>query len=255
MCVRLTAGALSLVEWDEHSPFSVPGIPRQTWADTSLTLGSAGCGSWWWHLKPWGCRCPSWRGNPGRQGWCCTGSSGWPGRGKHHWARSDHFLKQGKKKKCLDWLQIIHRRACLLTHVPSCEAGSRARSSAKCKHSSPCSSWPDDSCSTLGLPFFPSRSFKMICKNTEERRQFSKTSFLGSQLERLELPPSWGQSVVWLWESPSPFPAWPAVRWSPGGCEAPQSRVAGTWTQVPRCSSPNCGTETSSQLGRRKQFN
>lgn len=51
---------------------------------------------------------------------------------------------------------------------PSWEAGSRARSSVKCRHSSPCSSWPEDSCSTFALPFFPSRSFKMIYGNTKQ---------------------------------------------------------------------------------------
>lgn len=53
----------------------------------------------------------------------------------------------------------------------SWEAGSRARSSVKCRDSSPCSSWPEDSCSTLVFPFFPSRSFKIIYQNTEQKCQ------------------------------------------------------------------------------------
>lgn len=48
------------------------------------------------------------------------------------------------------------------TASPSCEEGSCVRSSEKCRHSSLLSSWPEDSESTLVLPFFPSRSFKII---------------------------------------------------------------------------------------------
>lgn len=51
---------------------------------------------------------------------------------------------------------------------PSWDAGSRERSSVKCRHSSPCSSWLGDSRSTLGFPFFPSRSFNIIYRNTEQ---------------------------------------------------------------------------------------
>lgn len=50
-------------------------------------------------------------------------------------------------------------------NLPSWEAASRERSSVKCRHSSPLSSWPKDSCSKLDFPFFPSRSFKMIYRN------------------------------------------------------------------------------------------
>ncbi len=60
------------------------------------------------------------------------------------------------------WVHGVHN------DLPSWEAGSRGRSSVKCKHSSPCSSWPEHSCSALGFPFFPSRSFKIIYKNTKE---------------------------------------------------------------------------------------
>lgn len=53
------------------------------------------------------------------------------------------------------------------TASPSCEVGSCVRSSVKCIHSSLFSSWAEDSESTLVLPFFPSRSFKIIYDKTQ----------------------------------------------------------------------------------------
>lgn len=68
---------------------------------------------------------------------------------------------------------------------PSWETGSRARSSVNCRPSSPCSSWPEDSCSTFVLPFFPSRSFKIIYGNKiymEWQKQKHLKTFASSKI-------------------------------------------------------------------------
>ena len=68
---------------------------------------------------------------------------------------------------------------------PSWETGSRVRSSVNCRPSSPCSSWPEDSCSTLVLPFFPSRSFKIIYGNKiymEWQKQKHLKTFASSKI-------------------------------------------------------------------------
>lgn len=79
----------------------------------------------------------------------------------------------GSKSKILQWIKNKHWYILIFPPFfsnelpsPSWEAGSRARSSVKCRHSSPCSSWPEDSCSTFVFPFLPSRSFKIIYGNT-----------------------------------------------------------------------------------------
>lgn len=71
---------------------------------------------------------------------------------------------------------------------PSWEAGSRGRSSVKCRHSSPCSSWPEDSCSTLDFPFFPSRSFKIIYRNTKHKHNINNNSTWQVQRSPFLLP-------------------------------------------------------------------
>lgn len=70
-----------------------------------------------------------------------------------------YILKEIKEVK------NVHQKV----NSPSWETGCCVRSSVKCRHSSPCSSWPKESCSTLGFPFFPSRSFKIIYRNPDHK--------------------------------------------------------------------------------------